>query len=449
MTKPRKRRDPMDSMIESALRPGRFIGWNEGLSFVADLSLVEREIAHLVASEPGRAVTLYETFLAACHAKAEEIDDSDGEFGMFAGTVYCSWIVARQAADADRGETVRLLLHWMDEDDYGFCNDLELSAAKVLDQAGLEAFEGEVRGRFDRECAALSRTKRPAEPGSTYARNRWGQMLKTVYAQRRNVLQYLDLTERMGLTQADCETIAEMFLAKRKPADALSWVERGLEMEKPAFGRGASYKLGTMRRALLSKLARGGEALDSAWAEFEAHPGKFTYEELVRYVPKAERAAWHKKAMDAAEHGDLAPVIELWLEAKEIKRLAERLDRTSYTELKSMSHYATEPAAERLVKMHPAVAAKVFGALCMRTVDAGKSKYYFEALSHLEKAKHCYQSAGLDAQWQLLTAEIRRDHHRKSGFMPGFERILRGTGASREPSFLDQARRRWVSRTRA
>jgi hypothetical protein len=96
MTRPRKRRDPMDSMIESALQPGRFIGWNEGFSFVSDLSRLEREIAKLTASEPGRAVTLYEIFLAACNAKAEEVDDSDGEFGMFAGNFYCSWIAARQ-----------------------------------------------------------------------------------------------------------------------------------------------------------------------------------------------------------------------------------------------------------------------------------------------------------------------------------------------------------------
>ncbi len=109
MTRPRKRRDPMDGMIESALQPRRFVGWNEGFSFVSDLSRVEREIAKLVASEPGRAVTLYETFLAACNTKAEEIDDSDGEFGAFAGNLYCGWIVARQAADADRGARSR----WM------------------------------------------------------------------------------------------------------------------------------------------------------------------------------------------------------------------------------------------------------------------------------------------------------------------------------------------------
>jgi hypothetical protein len=97
-----------------------------------------------------------------------------------------------------------------------------------------------------------------------------------------------------------------MFQARRKPNGALAWLERGLAIVEPnAFGRGTSYKLGEMRRALLVKLDRSGEALDSAWAEFQTQPGKFTYEELVRYVPKAERRVWHKKAMDAAEQGDL------------------------------------------------------------------------------------------------------------------------------------------------
>jgi hypothetical protein len=413
--RPRKRRDPMDSMIESAFQPGDFIGWNEGFTFVSDLSRLERAIQKLVASEP--AVELYETFIAACNEKAEEVDDSDGEFGTFAGDLYCGWIAARQAADADRGETARLLLEWMADDSYGFCNDLELSAVKVFDRAGLAAFEQEVRARFDQECAALSGQKRPAVPNPNYARDHWSRMLKAVYSQQRNVGKYIDLTELTELTQADCEAIAAMLQTRHKPNDALAWVERGLALEKRnTFGRGASYKLGEMRRALLVKLGRPREALDSAWAEFQTQPGKFSYEELLRYVPRNDRAAWHKKAMDAAEQGDLSSVIELWVGAKEIRRLAERLDRTGDAKLASLSHYVTEPAAERLAKTHPGVAAKVFRALCMRIVDAGKSKYYLEALSNLEKAKNCYRRAGLDAQWQALTAKIRREHSRKSGF---------------------------------
>src|SRR5262245_49488501 len=44
-----QRRDAMDSIIESALQPGRFIGWNEGSSFVSDLRHLESEIAKVVS----------------------------------------------------------------------------------------------------------------------------------------------------------------------------------------------------------------------------------------------------------------------------------------------------------------------------------------------------------------------------------------------------------------
>ena len=300
MTKRRaQRRDPMDSVIESALQPGRFIGWNEGFSFVSGLRHLESEIENIVASDPARTVSLYETFITGCNLKVEEIDDSDGEHGTFVGGLFCGWIAARQTAGADRGQTAKLLLAWMDDDDYGFCNDLERSAVKVLDRAGLEAFEREVQVRFE---AAYSAAGKREDRALNYNCDRWGQMLRVIYSEQHSIQKYLDLTERTGLTQADCEAIATMFQAKRKPDDALAWLERGIQMEKPdPFQLGAIHKLAEMRRALLAKLGRGNEALDSAWAEFQAHPGEFTYAELIRYVPKAERGAWHEKAMVASE----------------------------------------------------------------------------------------------------------------------------------------------------
>lgn len=445
-----QRRDAMDGSIESALRPGDFIGWNEASSFVSALRHLESEIAKVVGADSARGVALYETFIAGCTLKAEGIDDSDGELGTFVGGLYCGWITARQAAGADRGQTAKLLLTWMDDDDYGFCNDLERSAVKVLDKAGLETFEREVRARFDKECVALSERKRLSEPGSDFARDRWGGMLKAIYSEQRNIEKYLDLIARTGLTQVDCEAIATMFQAKRKLNDALVWLDRGIQMDKPdGFQRGASYNLAEMRRAVLAKLGRGNEALDSAWAEFQMHPDTFTYEALIRYVPKTERGAWHEKAMTASEQGDLDSLIDLWLSAKEIDRLAARLDRASDTQLESLSHYVTEPAAQRLEKTYPAVAARIFRALCVRIIDAGKSKYYFEALANLEECRRCYQEAGLDDEWKALVAQIRRDHRRKSGFMPGFEAIVAGKRVRMEPSFLDRARDRWTRKAGA
>jgi hypothetical protein len=413
-------------MIEAALQPDWSYSQYEAASVVYELHRAEAEIAKLVGSDPARAVALYETLLEACDVTVEEVDDSDGEFGTFAGSLYLGWIRARQAASADSAETTRLLLKFMDDDSYGFCNDLAPSAVKVLDRDGLESFEREVRARFDHACVDGDERKRRKKPNLNFYIDRWADMLRAIYSHRRDVGKYIDLTGRAGLTKVDCHTIATIFQTKHKPNDALAWVERGLGIEKRGAFDAVGHQLGEMRRVLLVKLGRGGEALDSAWAEYRKHPGRFTYEVLVRYVPKTQRVAWHEKAMEVSEQGDLDSLIELWLAAKEIGRLAARLDLTSDSELERLSHYVTEPAAERLAKSHPGVAAKVFRALCMRIVDEGKSQYYFAALSSLGKAKNCYQRAGLDAQWQAVIAEIRRKHHRKSGFMPGFERIAGG-----------------------
>ena len=96
-----------------------------------------------------------------------------------------------------------------------------------------------------------------------------------------------------------------------------------------------------------------------------------------------------RKAMDAAENGNLASLIELWLEVKEAGRLTERLNRASDGELEGLSHFVTEPAVKAHVRAHPAVAARLFRALCMRILNSGKSKYYYAALANLEEARRC------------------------------------------------------------
>ena len=82
-TKQRGKADPIERQIESALRPGAFIRDGECFSFVSGLEEVAAAIDKLIATDPTRAVVLYESFLAGCHAKADELDDSSGSFGQF------------------------------------------------------------------------------------------------------------------------------------------------------------------------------------------------------------------------------------------------------------------------------------------------------------------------------------------------------------------------------
>jgi hypothetical protein len=82
----------------------------------------------------------------------------------------------------------------------------------------------------------------------------------------------------------------------------------------------------------------------------------------------------------------------------------------------------------------------------MRVVNAKKSKYYDAALSNFERARRCYEKAGLVADWQRVVTNVRSEHHRKTGFMSGFEEIVAGSGPSEKPSFLERAKARWGSR---
>jgi len=293
--------DLIEQEIERVLNPGAFIPDDACFSFVSDLDEVASKIAKLAGSEPARAGALYETFLAACYMKIEELDDSSGRFGQFVDDLYCGWIEARQADGADPDETASRLLTWMDQDDYGFCYRLEMDAVKVFNKANLAAFVKLVRARFD--AAAQSTAKKDGKLGERpdYIRRRWGEVLRTLYAAQKDVAAYVALAEETGLTATDCHAVAKLLVSKRKPEEALSWVERGFEVDKQSpYGSVASHDLAKLKRDLLTKLGRGDQALDAAWSDYREHPSAYTYDDLMKCVPKAQRKEWHEKAIEAA-----------------------------------------------------------------------------------------------------------------------------------------------------
>ncbi len=91
-----------------------------------------KEIAALnAAGRAEEAVGLYELFLAGCDEKAQEVDDSGGGLGQFFQELFSSWVKARQKALSPAGETVRQIIDWMENDDYGFCYELDGDLVEV------------------------------------------------------------------------------------------------------------------------------------------------------------------------------------------------------------------------------------------------------------------------------------------------------------------------------
>ena len=429
---PRNKPDPIERQMELALSPGVFVRDRACCSFVSSLEEVAARIDMLLRTDAVRAAGLYETFLAGCQEKAEELDDSSGSFGQFAKGLICRWIKARQVSGADPNETAARLLGWMDDDPYAFCFQIEKDAAKAFNKGGLAACEKLAGARL--EAAATQ---------PEYNRRRWSDVLRAIYLAQTNLIAYQALAEMTGLTSQDCLALATI-LVSRQPDRALEWVVRGIDLERQtAHGSAAGYHLVRLQRELLIRLDRGDEALEDAWAEYQKHPSKDSYGDVMHLVPKAQRAAWHEKAMNAVQGADLHSMMELFLATREMERLADLVRGATDEQLESVSHYATEPAATKLEKTHSGLAARLWRAQRMRIVEAGKSKYYDAALANLERARGCYLRAGLAAEWEETVRQVRAGHRRKIGFMSSFEAVASGARHSEQPSFLERAKDRW------
>ncbi|HXV62725.1 MAG TPA: hypothetical protein VEK15_18645 [Vicinamibacteria bacterium] len=431
--------------MEPALRPGRFVRQGDTFAFVKGLERLAARIDPLVSSEPEQAANLYEALLAGCYAKTEEIDDSSGSFGVFMQRLCCRWVIARQSGGRSPEETARILVRWIDTDEFGYTSDLDHDVVGVLDERGLAAFVRLSRARFGE--ASKEAGRRVGKIGGDASYRKWAGVLRACYQAQKDAFSYIRLCKETGAQGKDCLAIANMFEVHGDTGQALRWVQRGLQIELMSSRPDVSvYDLKDRERSLLMALGHPEEALARAWRDFEVRPHWFTYGELMRYVPDAQRRDWHERAMGRARQGDLTSSVELYLETRETERLIDHVTGVTEDALREVRPKVLRKAADRLQRDHAGVAARLYAALAMRIVGERNSKYYPQALSHLERAKLCYERAGLSRGWVALVEEVRSRHYRKSSFMPDFERIVKKV-PSRDTAFRPRAKRRGMSRS--
>jgi len=445
----RKKADPLISVLEHALDLGEFISYNHSWDFVRSLEEVKQKIDDLVKDgQAERAVGLYEIFLSGCYEKADEIDDSGGNLGMFFEDLFCAWINARQKAKYDPKETVRNILRWMDNDDYGFCYEIEKNVVKVLNKKSVRLFEGAIMSRFEKAFSKVTPKKGQRVFDYPWEVRKNVSILKVIYVESKNTDAFLALCEKTGTSPTDCENIANVFKMKRKYQDALSWVEKGQKLEKKGnWGNQSSFGLTGLKQDLLNKLGRREDALDLAWAEFKKHPSNFSYEKLMKFADKKDVKHWHQKAIGKAKDASLSGFIDICVKSKEWDKLSEHISSIDTEQLEGLSHFVTEKAAKGLAKKHGITAAKIYSALGMRIVNKGKSKYYHYALEHFRKVCKLYEKAGRDQLWVDLVERVRRDHSRKYSFIGYFEEIVERRPLKKPESFKTRTMKRWKKQT--
>ena len=348
----RKKSDPFISALEGTLDLGEFISYDRAWDFVRNLEDAKLKIDDLVKNgQADRAVRLYEIFLSGCYEKADEIDDSGGNLGMFFEDLFCAWINARQKAKYDPEETVQYILRWMDNDEYGFCYNIEKNVVKALNKKSVKLFEFAIKSRFEKAFTAVDQEKCAWISDYPFEVRENLSVLKVIYAESKDIKSYLALCEKTETTPKDCENIANLYKLKRKYQDALSWVEKGLNLEiEGNWGNQSSFGLTGLKQDLLNKLGRREDALGLAWLEYKMHPSKISYENLMKFVDRKEIKYWHQKAIGKAKDTSLSGFIDICKKTKEWDKLAEHISSIDTEQLEGLSHYTTERAAKGLKK---------------------------------------------------------------------------------------------------
>jgi len=446
--KRRREKDKWIDAIEDALYQEDFVSYGRAWEFVHNLGQVKEKLDAFAADDPECAVEVYEVFLSGCYDKADDIDDSSGGLGDFFQDLFLSWVKVRQQAKCDAEQTVRQILAWIENDDYGFAYEIEKQVAAVLGKTEYRLFVQHYQEQCDRAYDQLE--KKELLPISKYpnAFRLPAMALRDIYMAKKDFKSYLKLLERYTPSPKDCMNLASTYQAKRKYAEALEWVQRGLPLEnRGKWGNETTWGLKGMKQKLLHKVGRSQDALQAAWDEFRKHPSDYSYDDFMQYVPKSDRKTWHAKAMDVAKKGNLHGFMELCTKTKEWEQLAQRVASVKHPSLEALGHFVMEPAAKGLERQFKPEAAKLYRALGIRIVKSGKSKYYANALDHLRKAKQCYQKSSLHKEWDALVAIIRKNHSRKYSFITGFEDIVSDGARPAIESFSTKAKKRWKKQT--
>lgn len=418
--------------INEALNLGSYIAWNEGSDFVEELEMVHRELVMYSKAQPKKALEYFEVFLAGCLVKGNEVDDSGAELGMFLDDLFQSWARCCANADMKPVEFIRKIAHWIRVDDIGFCCDLEKTVIPALSLQYRSALQNSLEQRL-----VEKRADETLEPKNDRLFQYQSNLatLKKLLMSTNNTTALIEAGKRYGFTQADYLALTKIFTSRGKMEEALEWAGRGLKYDK-----GEDHhrdELEQLRRQLMVKTGRREEAVQEAWEKFERFSSMHTFKDVLACAKRTDKKELMNKALAVFEKSDLRHAVEAFHELGAIDPLIRRIDVTKEEELKKLFYSTAVPIAKSIAKKFPKQAARLYIAQGLDILDHKKSKAYHHAHDYFHQAKTLFEMAGKKEIWLQWVKNIRCEHRLKSGFMPGFEKIVSGTDSIQTPSFMD------------
>ncbi len=415
-------------IIDGAVCPGRFISHYEEYEYIGELEEAREYLRGMSTDKRfySAATELYEYFIASCYEKIEEID-TETQFHDFVESLFADWIQVRQISGCSGEETLRLLSNWEQDDSYCLCISPG-EAAKAMDGTCRKIYKKHLLEQFEQSFAEEPQRDAEDFSGLSWNVRKIASNLKDVYRVTKDASAYVQLCEKLEASPRDCENIANIFKEKRKYDKALAWIEKGLSQEKKRDWRNErSDALEKLKIELLARVGQKEESIRLMWQKFQNYPCDTYYHELMKYIPKDQKTKWQKKAIKAAYGSKLDNgIIRLLSELKEYAKLAQLIIKADENTLESLFYHDAVIVAEKLEKKYKKAAAKLYLALTMDIVKAGRSKAYNYALKYCQKLKILYGETRQQKSWDELVDYFQRNHGRKYSLMNGFKKIDEG-----------------------
>ena len=409
--------------IDEAFATGGFVPYREAYAYAEGIGVVVDSLRELLRdghAEP--VITLTEHALTAAEVALGSVDDSDGHLGGIAEELKELHLKACTRARPDPVQLAGRLFEWeLHGGDLDVFYGAATTYAKVLGKKGLAAY---------RKLAEVAWERLPAlAPGDDHSYD----------GERHRVTHMMEsLAEASGGADAVVEVLAkdlsypyafvrisERLSAAGHFAEALGWVERGLD----SFGVTADSRLVAAASEGYQRAGMGGRAVELNWQVFDARPDPASYRLLAAQATKAGTwQTWRTRALERlraklAERsraaGQRGPV-SLW---------GPRVDASDLVEVFLFEHDLEQAWAEansggcsselwlelarKREREHPTDAIPIFEEEVERLIVAKRNDAYQEAVELMAHIGKLMRAAAQPEAFQPYAAGVRARHKAK------------------------------------
>lgn len=409
-------KDKLGKEIEKRLRTIQrsrgFLPWDRIKPLAAELDTLRQSILDDVATtDIAQAISAMRLLVELAPSVYERSDDSSGYlsdvFREAASDLGALW--GRQSGP-DPASIVGDLLTLLDNDGYGTCDQLLTSCGEALGESGATMLRTTLLTRLHDLPASRGREDYRAD----IARMQTLRHLRDLADAMDNVDAYIEAVGLSDRQSAHISDVARRLLDKRRPQEALEWLDRETD-EESRFRRGND----DLRIEACEVVGDRDKAQSLRWKIFRERLSLPHWQAYQRHLSDYDAIDAEEQALDHIRNFPVRSVALSTLLEWPALDAAARLVREHTAGLDGRDYGTLRPAADRLSETYPNEATLLYRLLVEAVLEKTLSRYYAYAAKDLAScrllAPMLTAADGMETHETFVT-RLEAKHKRKLGF---------------------------------